>query len=258
MNATPQKRIKELRDQLNLHAHQYYVLDNPLISDSEYDRLFQELLDLEAEYPELVTFDSPSQRVGGQPLTEFEQVEHTFPMLSLDNIIDGKKEPDGKILIPAQQLNKFADRLNNYFNNTERLTYFAEPKLDGLAVELVYQDGVMVQGSTRGDGRYGENITENLRTIPTIPLRLQIGAGQSLPSLLEVRGEVYISNQGFLSLNQQREIAGESLFANPRNAAAGSLRQLDSKITAERPLDFFVYGISERLWVQALVIGFRP
>ena len=166
-------------------------------------------------------------------------------MLSLDNIIDGKKDPNGEILTQAKQLKDFVDRHNKYFNNTEQLTYFAEPKLDGLAVELVYQDGVMVLGSTRGDGRFGENITENLRTIHTIPLRMQVGADRSVPDLLEVRGEVYISNQGFLSLNQQRELVGESLFANPRNAAAGSLRQLDSKITAKRPLDFFVYGISD-------------
>jgi len=239
MSKTVDERLTKLREKIAQHAHRYYVLDDPLIADVEYDRLFQELLDLEGEHPELVTPDSPSQRVGAQPLSEFQQVEHTFPMLSLDNIIPDEKKGAQK------KLAEFEERLQRFLASTEQVEYFAEPKLDGLAVELVYRDGVMVLGSTRGDGRFGEDITVNLKTVPSIPLRLLPPKNITQPELLEVRGEVFISIDGFKALNEQRAAAGENLFANPRNAAAGSLRQLDSRITAQRPLDFFVYGISE-------------
>ncbi len=239
MSKTVAERLTKLRELINDHAHRYYMLDDPLIADVEYDRLFQELLDLEAEHPELVTPDSPSQRVGGQPLSEFQQVEHSFPMLSLDNIIPDEKKG------AHEKLADFEERLQRFLKSAEAINYFAEPKLDGLAVEIVYRYGVMVLGSTRGDGRFGEDITVNLKTVPAIPLRLLPKKGISHPDLLEVRGEVFISIDGFKALNEQRLAAGENLFANPRNAAAGSLRQLDSRITAQRPLDFFVYGISD-------------
>lgn len=229
---TVQKRLQELRDQLNFHAHRYYVLDDPLIADAEYDQLFQELLALEDQYPDLVTEDSPSQRVGGLPLSEFKTVEHTFPMLSLENAFS------------EQDLFDFEERLHRFLES-DKYSYIAEPKLDGLAVEVVYEQGVMVLGSTRGDGYSGEDITRNLKTIPSIPLRLMGDDRNPLPDRLEVRGEAYLSIDGFKTLNEQRLKEGESLFANPRNAAAGSLRQLDSKITAKRPLAFFAYGASD-------------
>jgi DNA ligase (NAD+) len=239
MSTPVAKRLAELRKQLNFHSYRYYVLDDPLIADIEYDRLFQELLDLEADHPELVTIDSPSQRVGGAPLSEFHTVEHSFPMLSLDNIIPGAEKDT------EEKLKDFEERLQRFLKSSETIPYYCEPKLDGLAVEIVYRQGTMILGSTRGDGRFGEDITVNLKTIPSIPLRL-LRPANSLPiELLEVRGEVFITIAGFKALNEQRQEAGESLFANPRNAAAGSLRQLDSRITAQRPLDFFVYGIGD-------------
>lgn len=234
MSEATVQRLAELREQLNFHAHQYYVLDNPLISDGEYDQLFQELLALEAEHPELVTPDSPSQRVGGKPLKQFNSVDHRLPMLSLDNAFTEK------------ELKEFEERLQRFLNTDEPLSYVAEPKLDGLAVELVYEKGVLVVGSTRGDGRSGEDITANLKTIPAIPLRLNPGREQRpIPERLEVRGEAFLSIAGFKALNEQRLAREENLFANPRNAAAGSLRQLDSRVTAQRSLDFFAYGAAE-------------
>ncbi|MCF6291278.1 MAG: NAD-dependent DNA ligase LigA [Desulfobacterales bacterium] len=233
MSEATAQRLAELRDQLNFHAHRYYVLDDPLISDGEYDRLFQELLALEAEHPELVTPDSPSQRVGGEPRPEFRTVTRAIPMLSLDNAFS------------AADLLKFEERLQRFLNSDEPLTYVAEPKLDGLAVELVYEQGLLQEGSTRGNGRTGEEITANLKTIPSIPLRLISRPGQIIPARLAVRGEVFLSVAGFSALNAQRREKGEPLFANPRNAAAGSLRQLDSRITAQRPLDFFGYGVAD-------------
>lgn len=227
------KKVQYLREQINFHAHRYYELDDPLIADSEYDRLFQELLDLEESHPELLTPDSPTQRVGGKSLDSFNIVRHTHPMLSLENAFN---ETD---------LLDFEERLKRFLKSEESLTYMAEPKLDGLAVELVYRRGVLVIGSTRGDGRTGEEITRNLKTIRAIPLRLTPITGQSLPDTIEVRGEAFLSLEGFSALNEQRLGAGEPVFANPRNAAAGSLRQLDSKITARRPLDFFAYGVSD-------------
>lgn len=228
------KQLEELRNTLNSHAHRYYVLDDPVISDAEYDRLFQELLTLEEQHPELVRPDSPSQRVGGAPLSKFESVAHSHPMLSLDNAFS------------VEDLFEFEERVKRFLKTTEPVSYVAEPKLDGLAVEIVYEHGVMKRGLTRGDGRSGEDITANLRTVPAIPLRLQVGEKDTpQPAVLEVRGEVFIATAGFKKLNAERLAADEDMFANPRNAAAGSLRQLDSKITARRPLDFFVYGISD-------------
>lgn len=230
--ARARQRVAELRRQLDHHAHLYYVLDDPQIADGEYDRLFQELLSLEEEFPELLTPDSPSLRVGGTVLAGFTTVAHRLPMLSLENAFSDR------------DLGDFEKRLHRFLNAESQISYMAEPKLDGLAVELVYAKGLLVTGSTRGDGHTGEDITVNLKTIPTIPLRLR---GAAIPDRLEVRGEVFITLAGFQALNEQRLQAGENIFANPRNAAAGSLRQLDSKITASRPLAFCAYGVSEPL-----------
>ncbi len=224
------ERLKVLREELGYHAHRYYVLDQPVIADGEYDRLFRELLELEEKFPELVTDDSPSQRVGGAPLEKFAGVQHRHAMLSLENAFS------------EAELRDFEERLLRFLKDTTRLAYVAEPKMDGLAVELVYENGLFVRGSTRGDGRTGEDITRNLKTIAAIPLRLQ---GENPPALLEVRGEVFMGSAGFKKMNEERAAAGEPLFANPRNAAAGSLRQLDSRLTARRPLDFYAYGISD-------------
>ena len=227
------KKIEKLREQINFHAHRYYDLDDPLIADSEYDQLFQELLKLEELHPELATPDSPTQRVGGKPLAEFKTVRHSHPMLSLENAFN------------ETELLEFEERLQRFLKSSTPLSYMAEPKLDGLAVELVYEKGLLVVGSTRGDGRTGEEITQNLKTIRAIPLRLSAPQEMQVPETLEVRGEAYLTLDGFRALNEQRLADDESVFANPRNAAAGSLRQLDSKVTAQRPLDFFVYGISD-------------
>ncbi|HIJ89252.1 MAG: NAD-dependent DNA ligase LigA [Desulfobulbaceae bacterium] len=227
------QRLQALRRDLNLHAHRYYVLDAPILADAEYDRMFQELVALEQQHPELISPDSPSQRVGGSPLAQFETVAHTVPMLSLENAFGGDDLVD------------FEERLFRFLQSRTQISYMTEPKLDGLAVELVYEDGLFALGSTRGDGLVGENITLNLKTIPTIPLRLRTRDGEAAPGRLEVRGEVFIGLADFKKLNEERGKAGEPLFANPRNGAAGSLRQLDPKITATRPLDFYVYGVSD-------------
>jgi DNA ligase (NAD+) len=227
------KKIKKLREQVNFHARRYYALDDPLIADSEYDQLFQELLNLEELHPELITPDSPSQRVGSKPLAEFKTVRRTHPMLSLENAFN------------ETELLDFEERLKRFLKSGIDLSYMAEPKLDGLAVELVYEKGLLTIGSTRGDGLTGEEITGNLKTIRSIPLRLTATGNMQLPEILEVRGEAYLTLEGFLALNEQRITAEETIFANPRNAAAGSLRQLDSRITAQRPLDFFAYGVSD-------------
>jgi DNA ligase (NAD+) len=224
-----QKRLEELRLLLHEHSQYYYVLDDPRISDGEYDRLFQELLQIEETHPDWVTSDSPSQRVGGAALDKFDQVKHRLPMLSLENAFDD------------QDLYGFEDRLLRFLLTEDRPDYMTEPKLDGLAVELVYENGLLIQGSTRGNGTVGEDITAQLRTVSSIPLRLQ---KTDIPRL-EVRGEVFMDRGGLDTLNRQRAEDGEPLFANPRNAAAGSLRQLDPKITAQRPLRFFVYGVAE-------------
>ena len=223
------KRLEELRLLLTEHSHLYYVLDDPQISDGEYDRLFQELLKIEEAHPDWVTSDSPSQRIGGAVLDKFEQVQHRLPMLSLENAFADR------------DLYAFEDRLLRFLLTDVRPGYMTEPKLDGLAVELVYEYGLFVQGSTRGDGSTGEDISAQLRTVTSIPLRLR----QTDIPRLEVRGEVFMDRTGLAKLNQQRAEDGEPLFANPRNAAAGSLRQLDPKITAKRPLRFYVYAVAD-------------
>lgn len=226
----PKKRIEELRELINYHNYRYYVLDSPEISDEEYDRLFRELEELEKKYPHLITPDSPTQRVGAPPLEEFSTVVHNVPMLSLGNAFT------------EEEVVEFDRRVKRFLKSEGEITYVAEPKLDGVAVELVYLDGVFTVGATRGDGITGEDVTQNLKTIKSIPLKL-ISRNLKIPSRLEVRGEVYISVKAFQELNRQKEEKGEQKFANPRNAAAGSLRQLDSSITAQRPLDIFCYGV---------------
>jgi DNA ligase (NAD+) len=229
-----ERRIKGLREEINYHNYLYYVLDSPEISDAEYDRLMHELAGLEKAYPPLITPDSPTQRVGAPPLEEFKSVTHTIPMLSLSNT-----ETEEETL-------EFDRRIKRFLHLPEEtaIEYVAETKLDGLAVEVVYEGGRLTVGSTRGDGFTGENVTLNLRTIKTIPLNL-IKRHEPVPERLEVRGEVFLKLRDFRGLNRKREESGEPLFANPRNAAAGSLRQLDPSITAKRPLDIFFYGIGE-------------
>lgn len=221
------KRLDQLRELIRGHDHRYYVLDDPEISDAGYDALFRELKQLEADQPDWVTPDSPTQRVSGQPQQGFAQVEHVVPMLSLDNAAN------------RDEITAFSERLQRFLETEDPLPFSAEPKYDGIAVELHYEAGVFVQGSTRGDGRMGEDITHNLRTVGAIPLRLQRGA----PPLLDVRGEVFMPLDGFAELNRRRVENGESPFANPRNATAGTLRQLDPSIAAVRPLDIFCYGV---------------
>ena len=221
-------RLLELRKQLEWHNYRYHVQDDPEISDAEYDRLLRETLELEALHPEWVTPDSPTQRVGGAPVAGFGSVEHAIPMLSLDNAT----RPD--------ELSAFDARVRRYLGSVADLAYTAEPKYDGVAVELIYEDGRFTQGSTRGDGRTGEDVTHNLRTVRTIPMRL---LGSDAPALLEVRGEVLMPLAEFSELNEERRAAGLEAFANPRNSTAGTLRQLDPKSAAARPLEFFVYGI---------------
>jgi len=229
---TVKKRIEKLREEIGYHNYRYYVLDQPEISDAQYDRLMRELQKLEEDYPELRSPNSPTQRVGAPPLEEFEIVRHTIPMLSLANAFDEAEARD------------FDKRVKKLLETSSDIAYVAEPKLDGLAVELVYERGQFVVGSTRGDGVNGENITQNLRTIKTIPLQL-IRKEIPVPERLEVRGEVIMQLNKFKALNRKREEMGEPPFANPRNAAAGSVRQLDSKITAERPLEIYCYGVGE-------------
>ncbi len=223
------ERLKHLCNEINLHARRYYVQDDPLISDSEYDILFQELLEIERAFPELISPDSPSLRVGGAPLSQFSQITHRSPMLSLENAFH------------AGDMVDFEVRLQRFLQQEEPLNYVAEPKLDGLAVELIYENGLLITGATRGDGQRGEDITANIKTIPSIPLKLNHKI--NTPKILEVRGEVYLPIQGLKEINAQRAKNGEALFANCRNAAAGSLRQLDSRICATRPLDFFCYAL---------------
>jgi len=219
--------IYKLKEKLNQHNINYYVYDNPVISDSDYDNLIRELEKLEKDNPEFLTDDSPTQRVGGNPLSEFGNIQHSLPMLSLANAMNEK------------ELEEFDNRIKKLLNNVKDIEYVAEPKLDGLAVELVYKDGKLFCGSTRGDGNIGENITKNLKTIKGIPLSIQ---GKTIPDLLEIRGEVFINKNDFKKLNQNRKNEDLSLFANSRNCAAGSLRQLDSNITATRPLRIFCYA----------------
>lgn len=226
------QRINDLRRQLHHHNYRYYVLDDPEISDAQYDRLMRELEDLEARYPERITPDSPTQRVGARPLEKFEPLAHTVPMLSLENGFS------------REEVFEFESRLKRFLKRDLLIEYTVEPKMDGLAVELIYEDGQLVRSATRGDGYVGEDVTQNIRTIRAIPLRLLAEA--EAPARLEVRGEVYLRLKDFREFNRRREASGEPAFANPRNAAAGSLRQLDSRLTAQRPLFFFAYGIGDR------------
>ncbi|MCJ7751918.1 MAG: NAD-dependent DNA ligase LigA [Armatimonadetes bacterium] len=225
----PKTRAEELRRQINYHNHRYYVLDSPEISDAEYDALFRQLQDLEEQYPDLITPDSPTQRVGAKPLDEFETVRHRLPMLSLGNAFD------------ENELRAFDERVKRHLSlpADETIDYLAELKVDGLAVSLSYENGLFTRGATRGDGATGEDITQNLRTVRAIPLRMLT---DDPPALAEVRGEVYLDRREFARINREREEEGQPLFANPRNAAAGSVRQLDSSITARRRLDIIVYG----------------
>jgi DNA ligase (NAD+) len=228
-DGSPAARAAFLRAEIERHNRAYYVLDNPEIPDAEYDRMFRELQDIEAAHPELAAPDSPTQRVGGAPLPEFRQVAHAVPMLSLNNAFT------------AEEATAF-DRRCREAIGAEQVDYACEPKFDGLAITLRYEQGIFVRGATRGDGTTGEDVTQNLRTVRNIPLRL---SGSGYPAVLEVRGEVLMLRGDFEKLNERQRAAGEKLFANPRNAAAGSLRQLDPKVTATRPLRFFAYGVAD-------------
>jgi DNA ligase (NAD+) len=226
------KRAEELRAELREHGRRYYVLDDPIITDDQYDALLDELRGLEAEHPALLTPDSPTQRVGGEPVSALEKVTHRQPMLSLANARS------------AEELRAWIERMRNHLAREgiedPDFQYVAEPKIDGLAISLLYRDGVLETGATRGNGEVGEDVTHNLRTIPTIPLRIE---GDDVPPLLEVRGEVYMSLADFAALNERRAEAGLSTFMNPRNSAAGTIRQLDPKLAAERPLSMWCYGV---------------
>ncbi|MBI5015584.1 MAG: NAD-dependent DNA ligase LigA [Deltaproteobacteria bacterium] len=222
------RRAEELRREVHAHNHRYYVLDRPVIPDAEYDALLRELQDLEAGFPELVTSDSPTRRVGAPPLDAFRSAPHAVPMLSLDNAMD------------RAELVEFDARVHRFLGSEAPVDYACEPKMDGLAVELVYEGGTLVRAATRGDGSVGEDVTANLRTVRSIPLAL---LGPDTPRLVDVRGEVVMLLPDFRRLNREQEERGEAPFANPRNAAAGSVRQLDSAVTARRKLSFFAYGV---------------
>lgn len=231
------QRAADLREQIESHNRRYYQLDAPIIADAEYDRLMRELIELETRFPELASIDSPTHRVGAPPVRAFAEVRHQAPMLSLDNAFSD------------EEVGAFDRRLRERVGmQSETIEYVAEPKLDGLAVSLTYRQGILALAATRGDGQVGEDVTANVRTISVIPLRL---AGRGHPEHMEVRGEVYMPKSGFRALNERALRLGEKIFANPRNAAAGSLRQLDPKITASRPLAFFCYGVG--LFPQALL-----
>ncbi len=237
--STPQQRIRTLVQTLNRYAHEYYTLDAPSVPDAEYDRLYRELEALEAEYPQFRLPESPTQRVGGAVLDGFETVVHAVPMLSLNNAFSPRDDETGAF--DHAEFLAFDERVCKELG-VAQVEYAAEPKFDGLAVSLLYQNGILVQAATRGDGTTGENVTENIKTVRNIPLKLH---GEKQPALLEVRGEVLMLKADFAALNQRQLEAGQKPFANPRNAAAGSLRQLDSKITAQRKLHFFAYGIAQ-------------
>ena len=232
MNQRVEDRIAELRKQIRFHNYRYYVLDDPVVSDHQYDLLLRELQELETAHPELITSDSPTQRVGAEPLEAFSKVTHPVPMLSLGNAFD------------EAELRAWRERFLRLLPDDTRLAYVVEPKIDGLAVALTYENGRLVRGATRGNGLVGEDVTSNLRTIKALPLRIPVDPGSlPAPPLLEVRGEVYMPVDAFGKLNRRQAEASEKLFANPRNAAAGSLRQLDPRITATRPLSLFAYQI---------------
>lgn len=231
MEEAARERAAYIRKELNRHNYLYYLLYDPEISDAEYDRMMRELVDLEERFPELVTPDSPTQRVGARPLEKFATVQHTIPMLSLENGFD------------EDEIRAFDRRVKKLLGTDATITYTAEPKMDGTAVELIYEKGLLARASTRGDGFTGEDITANVRTIRTVPLVLLSDPSFPISGRMEVRGEVFIGLSGFRSLNRQRLEQEETPFANPRNAAAGSLRQLDPRITARRPLEMFCYGV---------------
>ncbi|MFM9045510.1 MAG: DNA ligase LigA-related protein, partial [Solirubrobacterales bacterium] len=224
-----ERRIAALREELNHHIYLYYTKDSPEISDEEYDELYAELVGLEGENPELISGDSPTQRVGAPPSEGFEPVEHALPMLSLANART------------AEEMLAWEKRIRTHLEREGAdpgpITYVTEPKIDGLAISLTYEDGRLVRGATRGDGRVGEDVTRNIETIAGLPKEIA-----DAPPLLEVRGEVYLPLEAFAELNERRVAEGEAAFANPRNAAAGSIRQLDPKIAAERPLAVWAYG----------------
>src|SRR6266516_1559355 len=230
-----QKRLDELREQVHHHLYRYHVLDDPEISDADYDRLYDELKALEEEHPDLITPDSPTQRVGAPPSERFQKVEHLTPMGSLEKVTDD------------ESLFKWAEDVRKRLDSDEAVAYVIEPKIDGLAVSLTYEDGLLTRGATRGDGIQGEDVTVNLKTIKAIPLRMQ---GDGPPAVLEVRGEVYLPLSGFRELNERIAELGQKLAPNPRNAAAGSLRQKDSSITASRPLSIWVYGLGAHEGLQ--------
>jgi DNA ligase (NAD+) len=224
------KRVEELRAEINDHNYRYYVLDAPVISDAQYDKLLRELQELEEQHPDLITPDSPTQRVGAAPAKEFGEVRHRLPMTSMDNAFDLDEARD------------WDERVRKGLGTDKAVPYTAEPKFDGTSISLRYEDGVLVQAGTRGDGATGEDVTQNVRTIRTVPLKLQ---GKGWPKVLEVRGEIVIPKKEFEKLNTEQLKQGGKVFANPRNAAAGSLRQLDPRITATRPLSFFPWGVGE-------------
>ncbi len=230
MSKSAAQEIIQLRKQLNEHNYQYHVLDQPIISDAEYDKLFQRLKLLEKENPALITPDSPTQRVGAAPLKEFAEVKHSVPMLSLENAFDDKDITD------------FNQRIQDRLDINTQIEFCCEPKMDGVAISLRYENGLLVQAATRGDGATGEDVTKNIKTIRMVPLRL---LDDHIPEILEVRGEVFMSKSGFEKLNANALEKGEKVFANPRNAAAGSIRQLDSSITTSRPLEIYFYGVGE-------------
>ncbi|MEH8017976.1 NAD-dependent DNA ligase LigA [Rheinheimera muenzenbergensis] len=222
------QQVQHLRQQLEQYSYQYYVLDNPTVPDAEYDQLYRQLQQLESEHPELITADSPTQRVGAVPLSKFGQISHSIPMLSLDNAFDDV------------EFQAFCKRMADRLDTSSEFSFCCEPKLDGLAVSIRYENGLLVQAATRGDGFTGEDITGNVKTIRAVPLKLK---GSAIPPVLEVRGEVFMPLAGFASMNEKARAAGEKVFANPRNAAAGSLRQLDPKVSAQRPLMFYAYAV---------------
>ncbi len=225
------KRIFELRDLIEYHNRRYYQLDDPEISDFEYDMLMRELADLEERFPDVDRTASPTQRVGALPLEKFSTVTHLTPMLSLGNAFS------------EEEVTEFDERIKRLLGDKAEPDFVAEPKIDGVAVNLIYEKGVFRVGATRGDGFTGEDVTQNLRTIRTLPLKMRPLDHDHVPDRIEIRGEVYLEKEAFRKLNERRVEQGESAFANPRNAAAGSLRQLDPRITARRPLDIFCYGV---------------
>ncbi len=225
-----EQQLETLREQLRYHNHRYYVLDDPQIPDVEYDRLFRELQVLEVAHPDLITPDSPTQRVGGAALSEFGEVKHVIPMLSLGNVFSD------------EELLAFDKRIHDRLKSDTETEFVAEPKLDGLAISILYENGVFTRAATRGDGETGEDVTHNVRTIASVPLRL---LGEGYPAVLEVRGEIYMPKAGFEAFNAKMRALGEKTFVNPRNAAAGSLRQLDPRLTAQRPLDIFCYAVGQ-------------